>query len=584
MSLGIALNTAVTGLNAIQSALQIASNNVANADSEGFTRKKVNTLPLLLSGVGAGVTISDMSRQVNEALIRDMRNQLAEIGALTVSDEYFTRMQDLFGTLDSNTSLTALITDFGTAVQALEGSPDEPALQQQVVAKALALTRQFNSVAKDIQTMRADADKAITDSITVINTQLKNIEELNESIARASAIGNPTANLLDERDKAVATLAEHIQITTYTRPTGEIVVMTKSGRTLLDGSAPTLTHTPAAAVDASVTYGGGGFDGIFLNGTDITSELTSARIGALIKMRDTTLPNLASEVNSLATKIFDEINAVHNDGAAYPPPNSLTGTQTVAAGDPLAGTGIFNLAVVDSNGLLVAAPIAIDVSAYATVGALVTALNTALGANGTAAIVGGKVVVTAAGAGNGIVIDEGNTAIGASNRGFSHYFGLNDFFIGDPTTNLAVNMTVNTTVAASPTQISRGGLDPAAALAGDVALTVGDNTVIQRIAAKFDEALAYTASGELGALTVTFGSYASQILSVNATQSADATSNLQYKQSLFNDIKFRADSTSGVNIDEEMASIIELQNNFAAIARVISVTQQLMQVLVDAVQ
>jgi flagellar hook-associated protein 1 FlgK len=584
MSLGVALNTAVTGLNAVQSALQIASNNVSNANTEGFTRKTVDTLPLLLSGAGVGVSLSNISRQVNDVLIRDMRNQLAEIGALKVNDEYFTRTQDLFGTLDSNTSLTAAITDFGTAVQALEGSPDEPALQQQVIAKAEALTRQFNSVAKDVQTMRADADKSITDSITVVNTQLKNIQELNESIARASAIGDPTANLLDERDKAVATLAEHMQITTYTRPTGEIVIMTKGGRTLLDGSAPTLTHTPAAAVDASVTYGGGGFDGIMLNGTDITSELTSGKIGALIAMRDTTLPNLGSEVDNLATKIFDEVNAIHNDGAAYPPPNSLTGTQTVAAGDAFAGTGTFNLAVVDSSGLLVAPPISIDVSTYATVGAVVTALNTALGANGTAAIVGGKVVVTATGASNGIVIDEGDTAIGANNRGFSHYFGLNDFFVGDTSTNLAANMSVNPAVGATPTHISRGGLDPAAAAAGDVALTVGDNTVIQRIAAKFDEALSFGASGELGALTVTMDNYASQILSVNAAQSADATSTLNYKQGLFDDIKYRADSASGVNIDEEMASIVQLQNNFGAIARVISVTQQLMQVLVDAVQ
>ena len=134
----------------------------------------------------------------------------------------------------------------------------------------------------------------------------------------------------------------------------------------------------------------GGFDAIDLRGTDITTEITSGQLGALIKLRDTTLPNLQSELNTLASGVFDQINAVHNDGTAFPPPNTLTGTQTVAAGDPFAGTGTTRIAVVDANGDLVAPPIELDLTAYATVGAVQTALNAALGANGTASIVGGN--------------------------------------------------------------------------------------------------------------------------------------------------------------------------------------------------
>ena len=192
MSLGIALNSALTGLNSIQSALQVASNNVSNASTEGFTKKSVETLPLLLAGQGAGTSLSDVSRSVNDVLIRDMRVQLTSLGALRVDEEYFTRMQDLFGSLASGTSVTANITKLANAFEALATSPEEPAIRQQVVAAAEALTRQFNDMGAEIQTMRADADKAISDAVAVINTELGQIQQLNEQIARAVAADQPT--------------------------------------------------------------------------------------------------------------------------------------------------------------------------------------------------------------------------------------------------------------------------------------------------------------------------------------------------------------------------------------------------------
>lgn len=578
MSLGIALNSALTGLNSIQSALQVASNNVSNASTEGFTKKSVETLPLLLAGQGAGTSLSDVSRTVNDVLVRDMRVQLTSLGGLRVEDEYFTRMQDLFGSLASGTSVSANITKLANAFEALAASPEEPAIRQQVVAAAEALTRQFNDMGSEIQTMRADADKGISDAITVINTELGQIQQLNEQIARAVAGDQPTAPLLDQRDKSLNTLSEYLDFTTFTRATGEVVIVSKSGRTLLDGQAPALTHSPAAAVDNTVTYPGG-FDAIDLRGTDITTEITSGQLGALIKLRDTTLPNLQSELNTLASGVFDQINAIHNDGTAFPPPNTLTGSQTVAAGDPFAGTGTTRIAVVDANGDLVAPPIELDLTTYATVGAVQTALNTALGANGTASIVGGNLVIDATNATHGIVINENNTSIGG--RGFSHYFGLNDFFTGDPTTNLSRNIAVRSDISASPSLIAHGEFNSTAAIAGDTAVTIGDNLVAQRMANKFGENLSFAASGNLSATTTTFADYGAQMLSVNAAQAAETTDTKAFKEVLFSDIRFRSESFSGVNLDEEMANLVELQNAFGAVAQVISVTSDLMQIVVN---
>lgn len=119
----------------------------------------------------------------------------------------------------------------------------------------------------------------------------------------------------------------------------------------------------------------------------------------------------------------------------------------------------------------------------------------------------------------------------------------------------------------------------AAAATGDSGVTSGDNKVVQRLASQFGTAVAFTASGNLAATTTTFGDYAAQMLSVNATQAAAASDSLVFNEILFNDIRFRADSASGVSIDEEMANLITLQNSYAAIARVIAVASEMMDTL-----
>jgi flagellar hook-associated protein 1 len=576
MSLTTSLNTALTGLNAVQSALQIASNNISNANTEGFTRKNVAPLPIVIAGQGAGVQLSDISRNVNDVLVRELRNQTSDLGRLKLDDDFYTRMQDLFGSLQSGTSLTARIADLNSAFEAYATAPEDAGRASDVVQKAQTLTRQFNTTATEIQKMRTDADQGISAAIDTVNQRVTEIAELNQQISRDLASGLPTAALEDQRDQAVSAISEYLDFNTFTRSTGEMVLVTEGGRILVDSRVPTLTHTPSAGLDASVSYPGP-IDGIYLDGTDITNEIVNGKIGALIKQRDTTLPHLASEVDLLANTVFDQINAIHNDGAAFPPPNTLTGTRTVAAGDAFAGTGTTRIAITDANGQLVAAPVELDLSAYATVGDLVTAIDTALGADGTASIVNGKVVIDATAAGNGVVINENDTQVGT--QGFSHYFGLNDFFVGDNSINLASNIAVRSDIVATPGLVSHTEFSDTAALAGDQAITAGGNAVAQRLADVFNNTINFAATGDIGATNVKMSDYASQILSVNATQAAQAKSQIDYKEALYSDIKFRAESFSGVNVDEEMANLITLQNSYAAVARVITVTQQMMDTL-----
>jgi flagellar hook-associated protein 1 FlgK len=581
MSLDIALQNALTGLKTVQSALQVNSNNVANANTAGYTKKSAEQVSLILAGQGAGVSISDVTRDINENLVRELRARTSTIGQLSAAAEYFERTQDIFGSLTSSSSLTAGLSDLSSAFQALATSPEDASRQQAVITAAVALAQRFNDASRDLQKMRTDADQEITTALNTVNTKLAEIADLNNQIARSYVQGQPTADLLDQRDKALGQLAEQMDYTTFTRDSGEVVIVTSGGRTLLDGAAPTLTHSPVVAADPGVTYPGT-IDGINVNGVDITAEIRSGRIAALVDMRDNELPDLQAQIDSLATTLRDQINAIHNDGAGFPAANTLTGTRAVTLADPVVGTGIVRIAITDASGKLVGAPLDLDLTTVADVNDVVNAINTAFGADATASVVNGRLVIDATNAAHGIAINEGTSAIGA--QGFSHYFGMNDIFVSDGGSSLARNIEVRSDLAGSPYLLSRGELSMTAAVAGDTAVASGNNVVAARLGAAFDSAMSFTAAGGLPASTTTFADYSGQILGLNATATANANNTLEYQQSLFNDLEFRANSDSGVNIDEEMANLITLQRNFSAVSRVINVSAELMDVLLNTVR
>jgi flagellar hook-associated protein 1 FlgK len=143
---------------------------------------------------------------------------------------------------------------------------------------------------------------------------------------------------------------------------------------------------------------------------------------------------------------------------------------------------------------------------------------------------------------------------------------------------------VRSDIVTTPALVSRGDLSMTAAVAGDTAITSGNNSIISQIVDSFDANMSFSAAGGLPAGTTTYSDYSAQILGLNATNAANAKNTLDYQQGLYADLKNRSDSVSGVNIDEEMANLIKLQQNYGAVSRVISVTSSLMDTLLGIVK
>lgn len=429
MSLTQALNSAITGLNTAQSRISITSSNIANVNTVGYSRKIAGQEALTLNGQGAGVQIGDVTRNVNAGLQSELRGELGKAGAAEVRDEFYQRVQVLFGTPQSNSAISQRISDLSDAFEQLNSTPEQNSPKVQVLAAATQLVDSFSKLSDQVQTLRSDADDSISQEINSANQLLSQIAKLNTDIVRLGNIDQPTTELRDQRDQKVNALSKIINTSTYTRDDGSMVIFTANGsRPLLDRSPVTLTFTPTAGYEP-----GSSGSGITLDGVDITDEIKTGTLRGLIDMRDQDLPQLADQVNELATQLRDAINAEHNKGTAFPPPTNLTGSRQIEGTDIFSGTGTFRVAALDSAGEIVSYS-DIDLSALpspATVNDLVSAINSSSASGDLQArIADGRLVIEGKN-GNRVAVNELDSAVTLSDgrtQGLSHYFGLNDLF------------------------------------------------------------------------------------------------------------------------------------------------------------
>jgi flagellar hook-associated protein 1 FlgK len=538
---------------------------------------------VVIAGTGAGVRLSDVQRQVDDYLLRDLRGTSATLGSLDVQDKFFQRIQDMFGTPDSNSSIGASISNFATELSAMATSPESVSQRLDVVAAAKTLANQLNTMSSNIQTLRLEADKEIAQSIDTVNEQLGIIDKLNAEIAQAKVLGQPTGDLEDKRDLALDTVSEQLDINYFTRDTGEVVVFTRSGKTLLDSEPQPLSHSAAASMAATLTYPGG-ITGIELAGTDITSEIESGRLGALIAMRDDTLPDMTAEIDKLATTLRDEVNRIHNEGSGLPAATTLTGSRA-QTGTAASLTGPVRITLLNGDGTqafsaVVTAPATLDAAGFAA------AIDTALAGSGftgvSASETGG--VVTIDGGGYGVVLSGGTVdpGGGAATTNLSDFLHLNDFFVGGDGTeaDYAGVIAVRSDIAADPALVSRGMLRQDAT-SGDYYIAPGDNAIAQKLADKFSEQLTFPAVGELPQTGSTLAEYATAILSQSSSEYANVLDQKDFQQALFNELNLRADAASGVNMDEELGNLILLQNAYAASARLITTASDLFDILTN---
>ena len=510
-----ALRTARSGLLVNQQTLDVVANNIANVNSEGYSRKIVNTETRVLNGVPSGIQIADIIRRVDEGLLKNIRTELAELNKFTVQDDFFARTQDLFGKPGENSSLSHLFENFTSALELLAVSPDKSLGQAEVVRRAQDVTFALQNMSETIQELRQQADVDIADTVTEMNKIVASIDQLNEDIITNGSVGRDVTDLKDQRDQQIDRLSELVDIRFFFRSDDDVVVFTSGGRTLVDTIPPKITHSAASSVSASTTKNEGDFTGIFV-GTivarnDITSELRGGQLKGLVDLRDDILANMQSQLDEFAAEMRDVFNQIHNRGVSFPGAQSYAGTRTFvrSAEQTITFNGTDDTTVVlfDASGNQTAQTTIRTLNsdvATITIANLATQLQTFLRANGAATA---TVAISTTNkldinlntpainlsfrdetaTTNGSTLEDAVIAFDANGdgttdetvNGFSNFFGFNDFFVDNLAENTyESNVLVSTFTASSSALTFR---DASGTLTGSP-LTVAAGTSLEDLA------------------------------------------------------------------------------------------------------
>ena len=376
MSVSLTLNNALSGLSINQQALTVLSQNIANANTPGYSKQTINQESVTLGGIGEGVSIQSITRKIDDYLTRAGQNQNSLVGTSSTLDDYYTKIQLLLGTPGNQDSIDSYVNSFFNAVQSLSQSPDNTTLQQTAVNSGVAVATQFNQLSQGLNNLQLQADQDISSAISTVNNDLSTVYKLNQTIAQQTALGQSVADLQDERDTAIKDISQYMSVSTFKKTDGSLFITTSGGISILDNSLYKISYTPATSaasfagnaqlspltlspvdqtgtiVGTSATLATGG------QASQVTTLLDSGKIAGLLAMRDRLIPNISAEVDSAAASLRDQVNAVNNSGSGYPGVNSLTGQRAVYAADFSQWSGQAQIAVLDSNGQAVTSPYA----------------------------------------------------------------------------------------------------------------------------------------------------------------------------------------------------------------------------------
>jgi flagellar hook-associated protein 1 len=588
VSLDVALRIAVNSLMTTQVQMSVASANISNASTTGYTVKTADQVATVTAGVGTGSTITGITSNVDKLLLKSLMQAVSALGAADTSNTYLNQLQALYGTSSgtssTGTSLANTIASLESAISSLSGTSSSASLQANAVSALDSLATQLRDTSTGIQKLRSNADQGIASDVSDVNQQLKTIASLNAQIRQAAASNQPTGDLEDQRNTALQDVASKMNVSYFISSSGDMQVYTASGQALVDSSAHQISYTPASSVTASTAYSptsSSGFSGITVNGVDVTSQITSGSIGSLISLRDTVLPAAQSQLDQLATQLAGSLNQVHNTGTALPPPSTLTGTATVTASTPLSASGTARIAVTDQKGNLVSYQ-DLNLSSYTTVGGLVSAIN---GISGLTASINssGHVVIssTSTSSSNGVAIGEMSSSVGSSGAGLSDWLGLNDLV----TATGASDFAVRSDILSNSGLLAVASLDQSASpTSGSQLLSSGSATVVNKLYSALTTSTSFGAVGGLGSTTSSFADYAASIVSNVASKASQASTDYTAKQTTKSTFASAMSSQSGVNLDEETARLSTLQNQYSAASELIQVINTMFSALLTAVK
>ena len=304
-----ALNISLGSLQVDEDAIATSANNVANADTPGYSRQIANlaeTPPITIGNVqfGTGVTLQSVTSTRDSIL--DLRvNQETQLqGQLNAFISDGQQIQSLFNET-GGTALQAPLTAFFTSLSQLSANPSDINTRQGVLTAAQNLATAFNQTSANLSTLQSNTNLGVTQTVNQINTLTTQLAMLNTQIASSTGAGQNPGPLVDQRQLLLNQLSNLVDVSEINAGNGNITLTTSAGAPLVVGGQSFALSTQVNATT--------GQQDVFSQGTDITTKIASGQLAGQIQIRDQEIPSLQ---NSLDTLAFNFANAVNTQSAA----------------------------------------------------------------------------------------------------------------------------------------------------------------------------------------------------------------------------------------------------------------------------
>jgi flagellar hook-associated protein 1 FlgK len=292
-----AMNSAMQSLLANQQGLSVASKNISNAQTPGYSRQRVDFSPSATNGVDV-------------VGIEGLRDQLAtqrfnqETSYKSGQDTLRQGLQDIQGSFNDtqNTGLLSFITGFFNSFQALSVDPTSMSNREAVKQAALSLTNAFHSQAGNLNNRQRVANQAVATDITNVNSLTSQIAGLTKQIQQEETPGKPQNELRDQRTQLVQQLSQIVDVH-QVESNGTYQLYVGNGRTvLLNGDSQNLTTAP----DTNGLYR------VKAGNYDITSEIGGGDLQGQLQLRDQMIPGYLNQLDQLAYQITQQVNTIHS--------------------------------------------------------------------------------------------------------------------------------------------------------------------------------------------------------------------------------------------------------------------------------
>jgi flagellar hook-associated protein 1 len=310
MGLMMALNAAVSGLRTTQDSINLVSQNVANANAAGYTRRTSQPIQQVVGERTAGVRSGEIERVLDVLVQKQLRLETAGSAYTSLRASYATQLDKLFGAPGGAGALDTIFNTFTQSVQGLVNDPGSTSARNAVLDNAGVLASQLARVSDGVQALRTDAEGRIAAAVERANQLLTGISATSAKIVSHQPLSDPA--LLDERDRMINELSQLMDVQTTHNQNGSVSLSTTAGLTLFNGvSAVKLTFDGQASLAPQAQYsadptqrGVGTIRAISSNGvgTDVIASgmIRSGEIAAMIEMRDHVLVEAQRQLDELA--------------------------------------------------------------------------------------------------------------------------------------------------------------------------------------------------------------------------------------------------------------------------------------------